>query len=179
MRSSTFKIVSLFFMGLASGLLSISIGTLSVAWMWIGLGLILLPGLLVSTIIASRLGWLSLKLNVPRCVSAALIIVAAYPMSVLVMLGSLMLYEWFYSKLFPERWGEHIQSGSYPFSIWALYLAAVVGAILVAIALRVLTKKWDKQAVLLLMLAGVVTIPLSQAIASLIGEPNWHLVLFL
>jgi hypothetical protein len=129
-------------------------------------------------IIASGLGWLSLKLNVPRCVSAALIIVAAYPISVSVMLGSLMLYEWLFSKRFPAEWREHVYSGSYPFSIWSLYLAAAVGAVLVSVALRVLTEKWDKQVLVLLVLAGVVTIPLSQAIASLIAERNWHLVLF-
>ena len=179
MKSRAFKVVALFFiMGLGSGLLSIFVTTLSTALGWVGLGAILLPGLLVSIIIASRLGWLSLKLNVPRCVSSALIIVAAYPVSVLVMLGSLMLYEWLFSKLFPAEWREHVYSGSYPFSIWSLYLAAAVGAVLVSIALRVLTKKWDKQALLLLVLAGVVTIPLSQTIASLIAERNWHLVLF-
>jgi hypothetical protein len=179
MKSRAFKVVALFLvMGVGSGLLSIFVGSLSSAWMWLGLGAILLPGLLVSIIIASRLGWLSLKLNVPRCVSAALIIVAAYPISVLVMLGSLMLYESLFSKLFPAQWREHVYSGSYPFSIWSLYLAAAVGAFLVSVALRVLTKKWDKQVLLLLVLASVVTIPLSQAIASLIAERNWHLILF-
>ena len=89
-----------------------------------------------------------------------------------------MLYEWLFSKLFPAEWREHVYSGSYPFSIWSLYLAAAVGAVLISVALRILTQKWDKQVLLLLVLAGVVTIPLSQAIASLIAERNWHLVLF-
>lgn len=179
MKSRVLKVLALFFvMGLGSGLLSIFVGSLSSAWMWLGLGAILLLGLLVSIIIASRLGWLSLKWSVLRCLSAALIIVAAYPISVLVMVGSLMLYEWLFAKFFPAEWREYIYSGSYPFSIWALYLAAVVGAILVSAALRVLTKKWDKRALLLLVVAGIVTIPLSQAIASVIAERNWHLILF-
>ncbi|MBA2704353.1 MAG: hypothetical protein H0U60_10925 [Blastocatellia bacterium] len=180
MKSRALKVLALFLvMGLGSGLLSIFVGSLSSAWMWLGLGAILLPGLLVSIIIAGRLGWLSLKKwSVLRCLSAALIIFAAYPISVFVMVGSLMLYEWLFSKFFPTEWSEHVYSGSYPFSIWALYVAAVVGAILVSAALRVLTKKLDKRAMLLMIVAGVVTIPLSELIAALIGERNWHLVLF-
>ena len=179
MKSSALKVIALFLVtGLGAGLLSMFIGTLSMTWMWLGLGAILLPGLLVSIIVAGRLGWLSRKWSALRCLSAALIIVVAYPISVSVMLGSLLLYESLFSKFFPAQWRDYVDSGSYPSSIWALYLAAVVGAVLVSVALRVLTKRWDKQVLFLLVIAAVVTIPLSQAIASLIGEPNWHLVLF-
>jgi len=183
MKSRAFKVVALFLvMGLGSGLLSIFIATLSKTWGWVGLGAILAAGLLISMIIAGRLRWLSLRLSVPRCISAALIVVAAYPVSVLVMLGSAFLYGWLYSVLLPLRWRERLNAGDGPDAnegiIIGLFVAATAGAILVSLAVRVLARKWEKQAMLLLVIAGVLTIPLSQAIAALIGERNWHLILF-
>lgn len=183
MKSRAFKVVALFLVvGLSAGLLSIFVATLSKTWGWVGLGAILAPGLLISMIIASRLRWLSLKWSVPQYLSAALIIITAYPVSVLVMIGSAFLYGRLYAVLFADRWHERYYSGDDPTVnegiITGLYPAAIVGAILVSLALRVLTRKWDRQAVVLMIVAGVATIPLSTAIAGLIGEPNWHLVLF-
>jgi len=183
MKSRAFKVVTLFLvMGLGSGLLSILVATLSKTWGWVGLGAIVAPGLLISMIIAARLRWLSLNWSVPRCLSAALIIVTAYPVSVLVMIGSALLYGRLYAVLFSDRWHERFYSGDDPAVnegiITGLYPAAIVGAVLVSLALRVLTRKWDRQAFVLMIVAGVATIPLSTAIAGLIGEPNWHLVLF-
>lgn len=146
--------------------------------MWLGTGLLLLSGLVVSVGIARRNGWISVNIAWRRQLAAALILVAAYPLSVFVMLGSLAVYESLYSTLSSEQWSAQLQSGSYPSSIWALYVAAIVGAVLFSVALRVLTTKWDGQTMLLLALAGVVTIPLSQGIALVINEPNWHLLLF-
>jgi hypothetical protein len=183
MKSRTVKVVGIFLvMGLASGLLSIFIGSLFAAWMWFGIGAILLLELLISIIIASQLNWLSLTLSVRRSLSAALIMVTAYPISVFVMIGSALLYGRLYAAVFSERWQERYYSGDDPAVnegvIAGLYPAAIVGAVLVSVALKVLISRWDKQAMLLLVLAGIVTIPLSQVIASLLSEPNWHLVLF-
>lgn len=183
MKSRTFKVVVLFFiMGLGSGLLSIFIGSLSVVWMWLGVGAILLLGLLLSIIIARRLGWLSLVWSGPRSFFAALIIVVAYPISELVMIGGSILYGRLYEILFSISAQERLSIGDNPsgregFFI-GLALAAVVSAVLVSLALKVLTRKWDKGVMFVLITAGLVTIPLSQAIAALIGELNWHLVLF-
>lgn len=183
MKSRAFKVVGLFFvMGVVSGLLSSFIGSLSVAWMWLGLGAILLLGLLISITVASRLRWFSLSFSVPRYISAALIVITAYPVSVLVMIGSSLLYGRLYGVLFSDRWHQRFYSGDDPAVnegiIIGLYPAAIVGAVLVSLALRVVTKKWDKHVLLLLMIAGVGTIPLSQATAFLIGERNWQLLMF-
>jgi hypothetical protein len=178
-KSSAYKVVALFaIMGLGSGLLSAIIAILSSAWGWVGLGAILALGVFVSVIIASRLRWLSLNMSIQRCISAALIIVVAYPISVLVMITGQVAYEALYARIFPTEWHERVYSGSFPYTILPLYLAAMVGAVLVSSALRVFTRKWEKQVMLVLVIAGILTIPLSQTIAALIGEPNWHLVLF-
>ena len=183
MKLRALKIVGLFLgIGLGSGLLSMFIGRLSVAWMWLGFGVILLLGLLISIIVARNLKWLSVRLTVPRCLFAASVIISSYPVSVLVMIASALLYGRLYALLFSGRWHERYYSGDDPAAnegiIIGSYPAAIVGAVLVSVALKVLTSRWDKQAMLLLVLAGVITIPLSQALALLLSEPNWHLVLF-
>jgi len=185
MKSNTFKSVALFFItGLGSGLVSVGliVSSLFPALGWVGIGAVLLPALLLSTIIAVRLSWLSLKLSVPRCISAGLLVVAAYPISVLVMLESASLYGSLYAVLLPLRWHERLNAGDGPDAnegiIIGLFVAAIVAAILISIALQVLTQKWNNRVTLLMMVAAVVTIPLSDFIASIIGERNWHLVLF-
>ena len=179
MKSSAYKIVALFIiMGFGSGLFSAFVATLSSAWGWVGLGAILALGVFVSVIIASRLQWLSLNLSVQRCISAALIIVVAYPISVLVMITGQLAYEALYARILPTEWRERIYSGSFPKMALPLYLAAVVGALLVSSALRVLTRKWQKRVTLMLVIGGVLTIPLSQAIGALIDDRDWLLVLF-
>lgn len=179
MKSRAYKVVTLFgAIGLGSGLLSAIVTTLSSRWGWIGLGTILAVGMFVSVIVAIRLQWLFLNLSVQRCISAVLIIVVAYPISVLVMITGHRAYEFLYASMFPTEWRERVYSGSFPYTIIPLYLAAVVGAVLVSSALRVLTGKWERQIMLLLVIAAIMTIPLSKAIAALIGERNWHLVLF-
>ena len=183
MKSRAFKVLPLFLVvGQGAGLLSIFVVTLSKTWGWVGLGAILASGLLISMIIAGRLRWLSLRLSVPQCLSAILIIITAYPVSVLVMIGSALLYGRLYAVLFSDRWHERYYSGDDPAMnegiITGLFPAAIVGAILVSLALRVVTRKWDRQAFVLMMVAGIATIPLSSTIASLIGERNWHLILF-
>jgi F0F1-type ATP synthase membrane subunit c/vacuolar-type H+-ATPase subunit K len=172
MKSSVFKVVTLFLVvGLSSGLISIFVATLSKTWGWVGLGAILAAGLLVSMIIAAGLKWLSLKPSLWRSLFATLIIIVAYPLAVLVMLGSAFLYDSLYAVRFG---GPDVTDGI----ITGLYPAAIVGAVLVSLALRVLTRKWEGQAILLLVIAGLLTVPLSEAIALLIGSRNWHLVLF-
>src|SRR6266481_6616043 len=102
MKSSAFRIVTLFLIiGVCSGLLSRLIATLSSAWAWAGLGTILALGLSVSIMIAVRLQMPSPKLSVQRGIRAALIIVAAYPVSVLVMIAGQIAYEAMYARIFP------------------------------------------------------------------------------
>ncbi|HEV7684865.1 MAG TPA: hypothetical protein VGO68_22330 [Pyrinomonadaceae bacterium] len=179
MKSSAHKVVALFFIiGLGCGLVSAVIASLSSTWGWLGLGVILSLALFVGGTISSRLQWISLNLSLQRVISAALIIAAAYPLSALVMIIGQQAYEAIYAKLFPAQWHERVYSGAFAYTKLPLYLATLVAAVLVSSALRVLTRKWDKQVILLLMIAGILTIPLSQSLAALIGEPNWHLILF-
>lgn len=179
MRSSAQKVAALFFIiGLGCGLVSAVIASLSSTWGWLGLGVVFSLALFVSGTISSRLKWICLDLSFQRVVSAALMIVAAYPLSVLVMITGQQAYEAMYAKLFPAEWHERVYSGAFVYTKLPLYLAVVVGAVLVSSALRVLTRKWDEWVILLLVIAGILTIPLSQSLAVLIDEPNWHLVLF-
>src|SRR5882672_7055050 len=113
MKTRVFNVVILFLLiGLGSGLLGILVGILSTAWGWVGLGAILAPGLIVSVIIANRLQWIAVKLSLPRCILAALITVAAYLLSVLVMILGAVAYESLYSRLFPTEWHERVYSGA-------------------------------------------------------------------
>lgn len=150
--------------------------------MWLGAGLILALGLVVSFMVARRQGWVWVGATAKHYMAATLIVVVAYPVSVLVMIGGAVLYGRVYELVLPDRSQGRLSlgddpSGSEGFFV-GLALAAVVGAVLVSIGLRILTRKWEKQVMILLVTAGMLTIPLSQALATLIGERNWHLVLF-
>lgn len=48
----------------------------------------------------------------------------------------------------------------------------------VSSGLRLITKNFDFQVVSLMVIAALVTIPVSQSLAYLIGEANWHLIIF-
>jgi hypothetical protein len=50
--------------------------------------------------------------------------------------------------------------------------------LLVSSGLHIITRKLDSQVLISMMIAGLVTIPVSQLLADLAGEPNWHLILF-
>lgn len=179
MESKTCKLLSLFLaVGLGSGLVSTLVASLSLTWSWTGLGAILATGLFVSVAVARRFRWLSQDLNVRRCMSAALIVIVAYPISMLVVIAGLIAYESLYAKAFPTEWGQRAYSGDLPYTMAPLYFAAIVAAVLMSLALRVLTRKWLRPLTLLLILGSVLTIPLSQSIAALIGVNNWNLVLF-
>jgi hypothetical protein len=135
------KVVGLFsLMGFGAGLLSIFIGSLSVAWFWVGLGAILLLAFVIGIFVATQRKWLSLRLSVRQGFSAALILVMAYPMSVLVMIGFALLYGRLYALLFSNRWRERYYAGDDPGVnegiIIGMYLAALVAAILFSLALR-------------------------------------------
>jgi hypothetical protein len=178
-KSSAHKVVALFFVtGLGFGLLSAIISNVFSSWVWVGPGVALAFAISVSAPITIRLQWIFLNLSVARLVSAALIIIAAYLLSVLAMITGQVAYEALYAKIFPMEWQEQVHSGSYAYTMLPLYLATVVSAILVSSALRVLTRRWERQVMLLLIIGGIVTIPVSRTLASLIAEPNWHLVIF-
>ncbi len=177
------KSIGVFFVGgLMSGIITVVV-SYSFSWvMWLGAGLIFALGLVVNFVVARRQGWVSVSATAKRYLAATLIVVVAYPISVLVMIGGAVLYGRLYEVLFSVQAQERLAIGDNPSGregfFVGLALAAVVGAVVVSLALRVLTRKWERRSMFLLVIAGLVTIPLSQTIGSLIGERNWHLILF-
>lgn len=162
MKDQGLKSIGVFFLGgVVSGILTLAL-SLYFSWViWIAAGLILALALGASLLITRQQGWINIKASAVRQLAAGAIIVVAYPISVLVMIGTIRS---------DQRGDEGFFSG--------LALAAVVGVVLVAVALSLLTRRLDKLSVLLLVIAGLSTIPLSRAVADLINEPNWHLLLF-
>lgn len=166
------KLISLFLAGGGgSGLVTIFLISITPWTLWLGVGLLYLLGLGVSLHLARKLGWLRMRTTVKRYNTSALIIVLAYPVSVLVMLESLSLYDRLYRVLFAESWERRASTGGSPetegFYV-GLLMAALVSASLVSIALRLVSGKWDNRAFVLMLLAAAVTVPLSLAILSLI-----------
>ncbi len=183
MTAKMLKAITLFFVtGLTTGIVTVILSYFFSWVMWSAAGVILALGLVVSLVVARSQGWVLVRATAKRYLAATLIIVVAYPISVLVMIGGSILYGRLYEVLFSARAQERLAIGDNPSGregfFVGLALAAIVGAVLVSLALRVLTRKWEKRSTFLLVIAGLVTIPLSQAIATLLREPNWHLVLF-
>lgn len=173
------RVILLFaIIGLGSGLLTAALSTVSTLWLWIGPGATLCFSLLISAGIARGQRWLVGAPTLVRSIGAATVIVLAYPISMLVMISSFVLYDLWLASNFSTVWHESVKSGVEPPSEWALYLAAVVAALLVSFGLRLITRKFDFQVVSLMVIAGLATIPLSQLLGRWMGEANWHLILF-
>jgi hypothetical protein len=178
MRADTRVVLLFSIVGLGSGVLSAILASFFSPWLWTAAGSILVLSLLISISIARARGWLSKTPSLGRALSASAVILIAYPISVLTMIGSLTLYHLWLSIALPSVWNEHVNAGTEPSSEWSLNLAAVVGALLVSIALRIITRRFDYVVMPLLIIAAVGTIPASQWLARAMQDANWHLFLF-
>jgi ethanolamine transporter EutH len=183
MEFKTAKIVTLFFIfGLSFGLVTAFSAFITPFIIWFGAGATFLLGLAASVITARIIGWIFLPATTWRYLIASLLITGAYPVAFAVMLIGATGYNWVYWTIAPEKWKRRSNLGNFPdvdegFFI-GLALAAITSAVLVSLALWVITRKWDRESLALLVIAGIATIPLSSIIAALMEIWNSLLVLF-
>jgi len=144
---------------------------------WAGVGIVFLFGLTISFVIAREKGWVSVRTSWKRyCISASVIVVS-YPIAFLTIFWGAELYYRLYRMFFPTQWQERMNKVGWSENegfYFGLVLAAVLSAILISWALKLVTGKWDGRVVALLLIAGVATIVMSFAIAAIIRHIDRH-----
>jgi hypothetical protein len=168
MKGTLFKVIFVFSAGgLAAGVLTVLISHFTPWVVWAGVGIVFLFGLTISFVIACEQGWLSVRASRTRYLISAIVVIASYPIAFLAVFESVFLYHWVYRALLPAEWQERLSHETESFYI-GLLLAAVLSAILISCALKLVTGKWDGRVVALLIIAGVTAIVMSFAIAAII-----------
>jgi hypothetical protein len=164
MTGKRLNIIVLFFIGgLASGLLTLMLIQIAPWVMWFGVGFVFLLGLAVSFVLALNQGWLLVTASWTRYFIASLIVGASYIVALwLVLFPVWLLYKEFLFTGSPEELSEG--GGTAPGFALGLFAAGLISAALIALALRVATRRWDNKAVVLMLLAGVISIPLTSAL---------------
>lgn len=158
-------VVALFFCGgLASGVLTIALGYLSPFIFWFGVSLILTVSLASSLMISQALGLNSVETSWRRYTVSALIMIVAYPITLLVAIEVAFLYSWLFKTFFPGHGtaGDLENDGFF----LGLMIAGVIGALLTSVALKTLTRVWSKSIALLLVISGVGTVLISAAVGA-------------
>lgn len=178
MTTNTVRVMVLFFIGgFISGILTMLLGYLSPWVIWTGVGILFLLGLVISFVIARKQGWLSVTASTRRILAAGLITVASYTVALWVVLFPLWL---FYQNFLYTGTSEELSRGggtAVGFAL-GLFAAAAASVALLAVALNVVTRRWDSKVFLLMLLTGVVAILLTFAIAYLFDIRDSIPVLF-
>lgn len=164
MRSKAFAAIALFlFLGLCSGLMTTALIHYDGVLVWTSAGVVFALGVGASLLIARMKGWILIKPSAKQYSLFALITAISYPMSILVMAAVLNLYSTVYRVLLTESWhrrvnaGEGIAIGDEGIDV-GMYCAGVAAAVLVSLALRILTGGWDRTVSMLMITAGVATV---------------------
>ena len=168
--------------GLCFGLLAMLISFLTLYPIWLWAGIFFFLALATGCIIVEAYKWFSLPRSTWRYLVLSLFIVGIYPMGFVVMFLSIIGYDSLYKALAPARWAERFRSGDY-LVLWeaipvGLVIAALVCGLFISAALKIVIRTLDKKMVLLMMLAGVITVPISAGLGKVIGMSNWLLILF-
>src|SRR5258708_25456241 len=141
MIPNSLKAPSLF---VAGGLISGSLVYVAPFVLWGGVGFLFLTALAASAMAAHKLGLLSTKSTGARYSVAALIIATSYPIAFWLILLPV-------ASRIPENQNALCVD-------LALVLAGEASATLLALALRVVTRRWDKRVLRLMLAAPVVAI---------------------
>lgn len=150
--------------GLASGVLTIALGYLSPFIFWFGASLILTLALASSLMISQALGLISVESSWRRYTISALIMIVAYPITLLMAIEVAFLYSWLFKTFFPghSTTGDLENDGF----LLGLMMAGAIGALLTSMALKTLTGVWSKSIALLLVISGVGTVLISTAVGA-------------
>jgi hypothetical protein len=175
---TTFKIIALCFLaGCISGVVTVLLGCYTGYLVWSALGIVLfILLLLLALFVSSRFGWIAINVSQKKLLIASMFIVAIYPVSLIAMLlitwwrlyftygtDSLAFNRFSYSTLFRVPINQIFDERS--IMLQGLTLAVFLGAMLVALSLRVITSKLDRKVLMLMLLAILATPFLNQIIA--------------
>jgi len=165
--------------GLISGLLTILLSELSAWVIWAGAGALFALALFTSLLIANRNDWLTTRAFGRNYLIAAGILILIYPLAFIVSLEVTFAYDWLYESLLRARLSRR-GSPDEGFII-GLAFAAVVSALALAIAMRILTGNWNRKVTILMIVGGVTTIPLAWIASKIFSKlddfwPHWLLI---
>lgn len=164
MTSNLRKMIALFLIGgFCSGLITGALIYYAPFVLWFGPGLIFGVGLSASLLVASARRLITLRASLRQQSISVLIVTIGYPMSILIMVAVSNLYITLYRLLFPSAWQQHLANGQIiaigdeGFKV-GLYLAGVAAAIMVSVALWILTRSWDGKVFTLLAISSFATV---------------------
>ena|SRR5947207_2052133 len=175
----TFRITVLCFVaGAMSGLLTIFLACQMgyIFWSAIGIASFALAVFLALTF-AHWFRWITIEVTRKQFVAAAIITACSYPVSIIAMFlaalkrlyltanmrGSLAFELFSYSTLFRTPVSQVFEERSVMIS--GLTLAVILGAFCLVISLRIITRRWDKRVLVLMLIAVGVTPVLNYAIS--------------
>ena len=189
---TTFKISALcFFACSISGVVTVLLGCHTGYLIWSGLAILLFSlALLLAFVLSHRFGWVTINASNRQLLIASMFIVAIYPVSLVVILLTALWNLYFtygrdsaafksfsYSTLLRAPIDQIFDEQS--IMLAGLTIATALGALLVAISLRVITRKWDRKVLLLMLLAILVTPFINQIIAHGFTQEGAGLVVWL
>jgi hypothetical protein len=175
----TAKVIVLFLLaGLASGLMTTWLAYHAGSeWVfWSGVGLVFWGTLILSLTSARLIGWLQLRPPLNRCLVSALIVAGTLPLAFWTALEVTFLYSQLYKKLLPAQWQRRTTSPGDEGIYLGFVIAALLSAVLISLALRLLAQSWERRAFWLMLIASVATFPISIATSALFGRLYGHSV---
>ncbi len=166
MKPPAGKVVALFLLaGLGSGLITTLLGLVYVLFLFLGVGLIFLLGAGGAYGLCLRRQWLPAAATHGRYLGAAATLTFCYPIGI--YLGVLLAFvsEAVLWLLLPASWFAAMR-GEEPMPLMALLMfwGALIVGFMVAVALAIITERWDNRVFVLLLLAGMLTTALTLAV---------------
>ncbi len=163
MKSPVGRVVALFLLaGLGSGLITSLLGLLSVLFLFLAVGLVFLAGVGAAYCICLRRNWLPAAPTRGCYLGAAATLTFCYPIGI--YFGALLAFvsEGVLWLLLPSSWFAALR-GEEPMPLMALLMfwGAMIVSFLVAVALTVITERWDNRVFVLLLSAALLTTALT------------------
>lgn len=180
MYSNDTKIIATFSVGgLTSGLLTVLMSEVTGWVMWFGVGVLFALALFISMHYANRNDWLTVQAPLRSYWIAAVILVVIYPLAFLLSLEIAFAYDWLYEMLLRARLGRDTSPDEG--ILIGLAFAAMVSALALSLAMRMLTGKWNRKITILMIVGGVTTVPLAWLASKIFSNlddfwPHWLLI---
>ncbi len=159
MKPPIAKVIALFVLaGLCSGLITTLLGLVYVLFLFLAVGLIFLAAAGAAYGICLRRRWLPAAATRGRYLGAGATLMFCYPIGI--YLGVLLAFvsEAVLWLLLPASWFTAMR-GEEPLPLMALLMfwGAMIVGFMVAVALAVITERWDNRVFVLLLVAGMLT----------------------
>lgn len=166
MKPPVAKVIALFLLaGLCAGLVTSFLGLLHVLFLFLGVGLIFLLGVLGAVGICRRRAWLPAADTGGRYLGAGAVVCFCYPIAIFFGFLMALASEGVLWLLLPGSWFQAMRAQE-PLPLMALLMfwGAVIAGFMVSVALVIITDCWDSRILGLLLASGILTAALTLAV---------------